>query len=92
VIREDGFVRSLNVTYEAMDNGREIDAQYTFTYTNVGTATVTPPEWADEAYADASVELRDVDVSEVRQCPSGSLVLVAGWLVVRAEPLEHLER
>lgn len=52
VIREDGFVRRLNVTYDAMDDGRDIKTRYTFTYTDVGTATVTPPEWADEARAE----------------------------------------
>lgn len=49
VIREDGFVRSLNVTFEAENNGREIDAHYTFAYSEVGAATVTPPDWVEEA-------------------------------------------
>lgn len=51
VIREDGFVRSLDVSYDARNNGRRITARFTFRYTDVGTATVTPPPWADEARA-----------------------------------------
>lgn len=51
VIREDGFVRSLDVTYDARDNGRDVAARYNVTYGDVGTATVTPPAWADAARA-----------------------------------------
>lgn len=49
VIREDGFIRSLNVTYEAVDNGRDIEARYSVVYRDVGNATVTPPGWLAEA-------------------------------------------
>lgn len=55
VIRADGFVRRLNVTYDAMDRGIAVSASYSFAYRKVGTATVAPPAWIDEA----SVEFAD---------------------------------
>ena len=51
VIRNDGFVRSLNVSFDATLREVSVSVQYTFTYREVGTATVTPPEWAEEATA-----------------------------------------
>lgn len=49
VIREDGFVRSLEATFEAERAGEVIVVRYNYTYTEIGTATVTEPDWVDEA-------------------------------------------
>jgi|AntDeeMinimDraft_4_1070355.scaffolds.fasta_scaffold00631_15 hypothetical protein len=45
VVRSDGFVRSLNVTFTVRRNDERIDVHDNFTYRQVGTATVTEPEW-----------------------------------------------
>lgn len=49
VVREDGFVRSLEVTYDVHTEDRDISVRYSFSYRKVGSATVTPPEWASAA-------------------------------------------
>lgn len=49
VIRSDGFVRSLTVSYERQISGRTVDVRYSFRYADVGTATVEPPDWLAEA-------------------------------------------
>lgn len=49
VIRADGFVRSLTVSYEREITGRTVDVRYSFRYSDVGTATVEPPDWLEEA-------------------------------------------
>jgi len=50
VVRSDGFVRSLNVTFTVRRNDERIDVRDNFTYRQVGAATVTEPEWvADDA-------------------------------------------
>lgn len=61
VIREDGFVRRLNVTYDAMDRGSVVSTHYTVRYREIGTATVSQPAWTVDAYAEfaAARESRD---------------------------------
>lgn len=49
VVARSGFVRWLNVTFEATTNGQEVEFGYRFRYDRVGTATVQPPAWLPEA-------------------------------------------
>lgn len=49
VVREDGFVRRLNVTYTIVRFGEQIETGYSFQYTEVGNATVETPEWLPAA-------------------------------------------
>lgn len=49
VVREDGFVRSLNVTYTVEEEDILIEGSYNFTYTQVGNATVERPDWVATA-------------------------------------------
>lgn len=48
VVRADGLVRSLNVTLATHRNDEQIDVRENFTYRQVGTATVTEPEWVPD--------------------------------------------
>lgn len=49
IVREDGFVRSLDVRYTRSRDGDPVRAHYSFTYRQVGNATVEPPDWESEA-------------------------------------------
>jgi len=51
VVRADGFVRRLNVTYtvERDRPDRRVDVRYSFSYRRVGTATVERPAWVATA-------------------------------------------
>lgn len=48
VIRADGFVRTLDVTFTETRDDERIEAHYNFTYRDVGNAEVTEPEWVPE--------------------------------------------
>ncbi|SFS05334.1 hypothetical protein SAMN05216559_2838 [Halomicrobium zhouii] len=48
VVRSDGFVRSLNVTFTVRRNDERIDVRDNVTYRQVGTATVTEPKWVTD--------------------------------------------
>lgn len=56
VVSEDGFVRSLRVAYDGMQEDTEVSVEYGFAYSDVGTATVRPPDWADDAYEEFGVD------------------------------------
>lgn len=49
VVREDGFVKRLDVEYDTSVDGRDLEIGYNFSYRSIGSASVTPPTWADEA-------------------------------------------
>lgn len=49
VVRADGFVRSIDVSYNATSNGHPVSVTYAFAYHSVGSATVEEPGWADTA-------------------------------------------
>lgn len=49
IVRADGFVRSLDVSFSAGRDNERIDVHYNFTYRQVGDATVSEPDWVDEA-------------------------------------------
>lgn len=48
LIRPDGFVRSLTVSYRIGSRGRARSVTYTFDYSALGTTTVGRPAWATE--------------------------------------------
>lgn len=48
VVRSDGFVRSLNVTFTVRRNDDQIDVRDDVTYRQVGNVTVTEPAWVDD--------------------------------------------
>lgn len=45
VVREDGFVRSVDVSFRTTRADRDVRIAYTSQYTRVGNATVTEPDW-----------------------------------------------
>lgn len=49
VVRDDGFVRSLDVRFTWVRDDERVEARYNFTYRQVGNATVTEPDWVPEA-------------------------------------------
>lgn len=49
VVRSDGFVRSLNVSYNRMQNGRVEHVTFGLVYTQVGGVEIRTPEWYDRA-------------------------------------------
>lgn len=48
IVREDGLIRHVNVSFDAA-RGELVGVQYSSTYSRLGNATVTPPEWVSEA-------------------------------------------
>lgn len=52
VIRDDGFVRSLEVRYNTTNGDERVAARYNFTYSEVGSASVEEPDWVTEARAE----------------------------------------
>lgn len=48
VVREDGLVRSLNVSFETTQAEQEVTISYASRYSAVGNATVTEPGWVPE--------------------------------------------
>jgi len=49
VVREDGLIRRLDVSFVADDDGEPVAVEYTARYSRLGNATVTPPEWLPTA-------------------------------------------
>lgn len=49
VVREDGFVRSLNVSYVVDRRNRQVETTYNFSYRRFGSATVDRPDWVGTA-------------------------------------------
>lgn len=49
VVRADGFVRRLNVTYTVDQPDGQFESHYQFNYRQVGNATVERPDWVDTA-------------------------------------------
>lgn len=49
IVRADGFVRSLTVSYDRTVGDQTISVLYSFRYEDVGEASVTQPDWVDEA-------------------------------------------
>jgi hypothetical protein len=49
VVRSDGLVRRLNVTYTVERGNRRLDVRYGFSYRGVGTTTVERPDWVETA-------------------------------------------
>jgi hypothetical protein len=49
VVREDGFVRSLNVTYTVRQENLAVEGRYNFSYRRVGETSVERPAWVDAA-------------------------------------------
>jgi hypothetical protein len=45
LIAPDGFVRSLHATYEIDGENRTVAVEHRFRYTDIGTTTVTEPQW-----------------------------------------------
>lgn len=49
VVTDDGLIRSYRLTYTGIVNGHKITGLRKATYSALGTASVTPPDWVDEA-------------------------------------------
>lgn len=49
VVRADGFVKRLNVSYTVEQSDMQVAVEYTFTYRRIGTATVERPAWVAAA-------------------------------------------
>ena len=49
LVREDGFVRRLHVSYTVSEPGRWVRGTYNSSYRRVGTATLDRPAWVDTA-------------------------------------------
>jgi hypothetical protein len=49
VVREDGFVRRLNVTFTVRQENLAVEGRYNFSYRRVGETSVERPAWVDAA-------------------------------------------
>lgn len=48
IVREDGFVRSVDVSFETVRADQNVTISYSSRYTEVGNARVTEPEWVPD--------------------------------------------
>lgn len=56
IVREDGLIRRLNVSFVGIINGEEVPSQYNLTYSNVGSAQLDEPDWLAEAKRETTAD------------------------------------